>query len=196
MNKAPKLKPDKLFEVKPTFFNPCKETNEPCFKQLETNGDLYTLNLKMKGYLEEERVKNSEQQEKVKKPLVESNEDMNKEVKSPQFKKEKEYNSNYQSNYHNDKYYYHNKNNDYYDNKKGVSNGFNPEIHPNYTTGKKNYKQYGNSDDIWNQFNHEDDVLDIEEEEIEQYNRGYHENDNFKNNYGNRNEYKSIQYII
>ncbi len=193
MNRAPKVRADKTFDVKPTFFNTCKDSSEPSFKQLDTNGDLYTLNLKMKGLLNNEVEKKTEHQEPAQKPVIlESNENTNHSLKSPTYKKEREYNSNYQSNHYNDKYHYHNKNNNYYDNKKSISNSFNPEMHPNYTGANKKYKYHGDAEDIWSQFTPEDEILDIEEEEFEQYNRGYHENDNYKNNYGNRNDYKSI----
>jgi hypothetical protein len=196
VNRPPKVKPEKIFDVKPTFFNPCKDSTEPSFKQLDTNGDLYTLNLKMKGLLNNEKEKKTEHQEPVQKPVVvESNENTNQSLKSPTYKKERDFNSNYQSNNYNDKYHYHNKNNNYYDNKKSVSNSFNPEMHPNYTANKKNYKYHGDSEEIWNQFTLEEENLDIEEEEFEQYNRGYLENDSYKNNYGNRNDYKSTQCI-
>ena len=51
-NKPSQKKNDNLFNVKPTFFNPKKETDQLLFKELDKKGDQYTYNLKIKGLLD------------------------------------------------------------------------------------------------------------------------------------------------
>ena len=175
-NKPSEKKNDNLFNVKPTFFNPKKETDQPLFKELDEKGDLYTHNLKIKGLLDAN--KKNEEDYTIKNQTCEITENYDTS-KSVNFNKD--YGNNFKNNYSK-------KNNNY--NKKNkinhLSTNFNPESHVNYTSSKSinnnNFINNFPNESVWNEFDLIDNEFDIERQ-IE----GDH---SYRpNNYSNRKNY-------
>ena len=93
MHNKPCWKNANLFNAKPTFFNPKKETDQPLFKELDEKGDLYTHNLKIKGLLDANKM--NEKDSTIKNQTSEITE--NYDTKSVKFNKDNE--NNFKNNY-------------------------------------------------------------------------------------------------